>query len=81
MPNRFLKLLTFSVDKGECMLLYGFSCDTEQEQRAWKQVKVDQHKEIWKAVLTPEEADRFEKKLTLSHNITLEKRCIFVLQP
>ena len=71
MPNRFLKLLAFSVNKGESILLYGFSLDTEQEQRPWKQVKDDQQKAIWQAVLTSEKADQFEQQLTLSQNIEL----------
>lgn len=70
MANRFIKLLTYSLSTSELILLYGFSCDTEQEERAWRQQRTSRQC-VWKAILSPKEADQFEKKLALPHNVVI----------
>lgn len=69
--NRFIKLLTISVDKQD-LLLYGFSVPTEQAPRPWKK-KLDKRKlDVSFAILSPEEAETFEQHLTGEDRIPLK---------
>lgn len=72
--NRFVKLLTISIDKRE-LLLYGFSVSTEQEIRPWKKKKNKSNKlklGVYFAILSSEEAKHFEQCLTETEDIPLK---------
>lgn len=72
--NRFIKLLTISIDKRE-LLLYGFSVSTKQEIRPWKKKKNKSNKlklGIYFAILTQEEARHFEQCLIETEDIPLK---------
>lgn len=69
--NRFVKLLTISVDKQD-LLLYGFSVPTEQAPRPWKKKKDKRKLVISSAILPPEKAETFEQCLAGEASIPLE---------
>lgn len=69
--NRFIKLLTISVDKQD-LLLYGFSVPTEQAPRFWKKKRDKRKLDVSSAILLPEEAEAFEQRLTGEDGIPLK---------
>lgn len=69
--NRFIKLLTISVDKQD-LLLYGFSVPTEQASCSWKKKQDKRKLDVSSAILRPEEAEAFEQRLTGENGISLE---------
>lgn len=69
--NRFIKLLTISVDK-QNLLLYGFSVPTEQAPRPWKKKKDKRKLDVSSAILPLEEAKAFEQRLTGEDGISLK---------
>ncbi len=87
MNNRFIKLLTLSVDKNE-FLLYGFSSPTKQEIRSWrkKETKNKLKLNICRAILSYEDAKQFEQMLTEAcsipiGNMTLISPCLTPRSP
>lgn len=71
--NRFIKLLTISINKKE-LLLYGFSVPTKQEIHPWKKKKNKNNKlkfNTYFAILSYEEAKHFEQCLTKTEDIPL----------
>lgn len=69
--NRFIKLLTISVDKQD-LLLFGFSVPTGQASRSWKKKQDKRKLDVSSAILLPEEAEAFEQRLTGEDGIPLE---------
>lgn len=69
--NRFIKLLTISVDKQD-LLLYGFSVPTRQASRSWKKKRDKRKLDVSSAILLPEEADAFEQRLSGENGIPME---------
>lgn len=69
--NRFIKLLTISVDKQD-LLLYGFSVPTEQATCSWKKKRSKQRLNVSFAILPPEEAETFEQNLAGEDSIHLK---------
>lgn len=69
--NRFIKLLTISVDKQD-LLLYGFSVPTRQASRSWKKKRDKRKLDVSSAILLPEEADAFEQRLIGKNSIPME---------
>lgn len=69
--NRFIKLLTISVDEQD-LLLYGFSVPTEQATRPWKKKRNKRKLDVSSTILPPEEAETFEQHLTGGDSIPLK---------
>ncbi|MDE7354084.1 MAG: hypothetical protein K2O06_13720 [Acetatifactor sp.] len=76
--NRFIKLLTISVDKQD-LLLYGFSVPTEQAPRPWKKRRDKRKLDVCSAILPPEVAENFEQRLTGEESILLADLTLHVL--
>lgn len=69
--NRFIKLLTISVDKQD-LLLYGFSVPTEQDPRSWQKKRQGKRRiDVSSAILPSEEAEIFEQHLAGENSISL----------
>ena len=72
--NRFIKLLLFPVGSDDYILLYGFSSSVEKKTRAWSQRKTHKARQIiCTAILSNDEADRFEHDLTVPGKLTVGK--------
>lgn len=70
--NRFIKLLTITIDKKE-LLLYGFSACTKQETHPWKKKKNKLCFNVCYAILPEVEAKRFEQCLTGTNDVPMGK--------
>ena len=68
--NYFIKLLTFSTNDNNSLLLYGFCCATNQgvydwkEDRSPKKNRFIKNRFIWKSILNEDECKSFLKRLT-----------------
>lgn len=72
--NRFIKLLLFPVGSDDYILLYGFSSIVEKKTRAWSQRKTHKVRQIiCTAILSSDEADKFEHDLTVPGKLTVGK--------
>jgi len=69
--NRFIKLLTISVNEQD-LLLYGFSVPTEQAPRPWKKKRDKRKLNVSSSILSPGEAEIFEQYLTGEDSISLK---------
>lgn len=69
--NRFIKLLTITIDKKE-LLLYGFSACTNQEPRPWKK-KSKFGFNVCDTILPEEDAELFEQHLTETNDVPIGK--------
>lgn len=70
--NYFVKLLMFSLNNKDYILLYGFSSPTNQETIKWKEYQgINKSTSIWKAIITKNECEKFFESLTHSEKINL----------
>lgn len=77
--NRFIKLLTISVDKQD-FLLYGFSVPTEQPPYPWKKKRDKRKLDVSSAILSVEDAEIFEQRLTGEDSIILKDLTLHTLE-
>lgn len=70
--NYFIKLLMLSINDNDFVLLYGFSCTTNQEIYDWKEsVGSKNNRYIYRAILNEDRCKSFFKSLTESGKIFL----------
>lgn len=63
--NYFIKLLMLSINDNDFVLLYGFSCTTNQEIYDWKEsVGSKNNRYIYRAILNEDRCKSFFKSLT-----------------
>ena len=73
--NYFIKLLTFSTNDNNSLLLYGFCCATNQGVYDWKEDSSSKkNRSIWKSILNEDKCKVFLERLTEPGELLLSNK-------